>query len=321
MLRFVVKRIIFMIPIILGINLLIFSIMYLSPNDPAFMVLGQNATNEAVEEWHEAPGLNDPFIVQYLRSLKDLVTGNFGTSYVSGRPVINDFAMRFPVTLLLAVLGLMLAVAIGIPVGVFSAVKQYSLFDYMGLFSALIFAAIPSFWFALMLILLFSMKLQLFPVSGIDSAKSFALPTITIGVLSSAPILRMTRSTMLEVIRQDYIRTIRSKGAPELYVILKHALKNAMLPIITVCGMTFGGLLGGLVVAETVFAIPGVGVFLVEAVRNQDRPIVTVVVTLLACAFSIVNLIVDIIYAFLDPHIKSEFSKTRSRKGAAHAKS
>ena len=157
------------------------------------------------------------------------------------------------------------------------------------------------------------MKIPLLPVSGLSGLSSYVLPTITIGVLNSASILRMTRSTMLEVIRQDYIRTIRSKGAPEKYIILKHALKNALLPIITVCGMCFGTLLGGLVVAESVFAIPGIGVFLVDAVRNQDRPVVTVVVTLLAFAFSVVNLLVDLLYTSLDPRIKSEFTR-RKRK-------
>ena len=304
-----------MVPILLGINLLIFTIMYLSPNDPAVLILGQNATEEAVEQWRDEHGLNDSFIEQYLDSLKNLVTGNFGNSYVSGRPVINDFADRFPITLTFAITGMLVAVLIGIPIGILSAVKQYSAFDYIGLFCALIFAAIPSFWFALLLILAFAMKIPIFPVSGLETISSYVLPTITIGVLNSASILRMTRSTMLEVIRQDYIRTIRSKGAPEKYVIFKHALKNALLPIITVCGMCFGSLLGGLVVAESVFAIPGVGVFLVEAVRNQDRPIVTVVVTLLAFAFSMVNLLVDLLYSSLDPRIKSEFTRRKLRLG------
>lgn len=313
MLRFLIKRLALMIPILLGINLLIFSIMYLSPNDPALQILGQNATENAVKQWRDEHGLNDSFIEQYVDSLKNLITGNFGNSYVSGRPVMHDFVERFPITLTLAITGMLVAVFIGLPIGILSAVKQYSAYDYLGLFSALIFAAIPSFWFALLLILAFAMKVSLFPVSGIEGLKSYVLPTITIGVLNSASILRMTRSTMLEVIRQDYIRTIRSKGAPENYVVFKHALKNALLPIITVCGMAFGSLLGGLVVAESVFAIPGVGVFLIEAVRNQDRPIVTIVVTLLAFAFSMVNLLVDLIYSSLDPRIKSEFSRKKLR--------
>ena len=313
MLRFVAKRLVLMIPILLGINLLIFTIMFLSPNDPAVLILGQNATEEAADQWREEHGLNDSFLEQYFNNLKDLFTGNFGNSYVSGRPVMQDFAQRFPVSLTFAITGMFVAILIGIPVGILSAVKQYSAFDYAGLFCALIFAAIPSFWFALLLILAFAMKIPLFPVSGLSGLSSYVLPTITIGVLNSASILRMTRSTMLEVIRQDYIRTIRSKGAPEKYIILKHALKNALLPIITVCGMCFGTLLGGLVVAESVFAIPGIGVFLVDAVRNQDRPVVTVVVTLLAFAFSVVNLLVDLLYTSLDPRIKSEFTR-RKRK-------
>jgi peptide/nickel transport system permease protein len=311
MLKFIIKRIALMVPVLLGINFIIFAIMYLSPVNPALLVLGQGASEAALVQWNEENGLNEPFLVQYFNNVKNFATGKFGNSYMSGRPVIAELMERFFVTGKLAITGMLVAMLIGIPVGVLSSVMQYTFFDYAGSFLALIFAAIPSFWFALMLILVFALKIPLFPVSGLETASGYVLPTIAIGFLSSASILRMTRSTMLDTIRQDYIRTIRAKGAPESYVIFKHALKNALLPILTVCGMYFGTLLGGLVVVETVFALPGMGVLLVTSVRNQDRPIVIVAITLLAFAFSAVNLIVDLLYAFFDPRIKSTFQRVK----------
>lgn len=296
-----------LIPVIIGVTFIVYTIMFFTPGDPALIMLGETAPQEQVEKWREDMGLNDPFIVQYLRFLKNGVRGDFGRSYSTKKPVFDEVFSRFPATLKLTITGLIVAVAIGIPVGIISATKQYSAVDSISMVLALLGVSMPNFWLGLMLILLFSVKMGLLPSGGDMGFKSLILPAITLGTGVAAIITRMTRSSMLEVIRQDYIRTARAKGVMEKKVINKHALKNALIPVVTVIGLQFGYLLGGAVLTETVFSWPGVGRLMVEAIKQKDTPMVLASVIFMSVVFSIVNLLVDILYAFLDPRIKSQY--------------
>lgn len=307
MYKYVLKRLVLLIPVLLGVSLLVFAIMYLTPGDPAQLILGENAPKAAVEALREKMGLNDSFFMQYFRFVKNALMGDFGRSYTTGREVFKEIFSRFPNTLVLAVLGVIISVCIGIPIGIISATKQYSFLDSISMVLALLGVSMPVFWLGLMLILTFSVKLGLLPSGGFDSLSSIILPALTLGVGSAAIITRMTRSSMLEVIRQDYIRTARAKGVAEKVVINKHALKNALIPIITVVGLQFGHLLGGAVLTESVYSWPGVGRLMVDAIRQKDTPTVLAAVIFLAAAFSVVNLFVDLLYAFADPRIKSQY--------------
>ena len=305
--KYVLKRILLLIPVLLGVSLLVFAIMSLTPGDPAQLILGENAPKEAVLKLREEMGLNDPFFMQYFRFVKNAIMGDFGRSYTTGREVFGEIFARFPNTLILAVIGIIISVCIGIPIGIISATRQYSFLDSFSMVIALLGVSMPVFWLGLMLILTFSVKLGWLPSGGFDGLKSIILPAVTLGVGSAAIITRMTRSSMLEVIRQDYIRTARAKGVAEKVVITKHALKNALIPIITVVGLQFGHLLGGAVLTESVYSWPGVGRLMVDAIRQKDTPTVLAAVVFLAAAFSVVNLLVDILYAYVDPRIKSQY--------------
>lgn len=305
--KYVLKRILLLIPVLLGVSLLVFAIMSLTPGDPAQLILGENAPKEAVLKLREEMGLNDPFFIQYFRFVKNAIMGDFGRSYTTGREVFGEIFARFPNTLILAVIGIIISVCIGIPIGIISATRQYSFLDSFSMVIALLGVSMPVFWLGLMLILTFSVKLGWLPSGGFDGLKSIILPAITLGVGSAAIITRMTRSSMLEVIRQDYIRTARAKGVAEKVVINKHAFKNALIPIITVVGLQFGHLLGGAVLTESVYSWPGVGRLMVDAIRQKDTPTVLAAVVFLAAAFSVVNLLVDILYAYVDPRIKSQY--------------
>lgn len=305
--KYVLKRILLLIPVLLGVSLLVFAIMSLTPGDPAQLILGENAPKEAVLKLREEMGLNDPFFMQYFRFVKMQIMGDFGRSYTTGREVFGEIFARFPNTLILAVIGIIISVCIGIPIGIISATRQYSFLDSFSMVIALLGVSMPVFWLGLMLILTFSVKLGWLPSGGFDGLKSIILPAVTLGVGSAAIITRMTRSSMLEVIRQDYIRTARAKGVAEKVVINKHALKNALIPIITVVGLQFGHLLGGAVLTESVYSWPGVGRLMVDAIRQKDTPTVLAAVVFLAAAFSVVNLLVDILYAYVDPRIKSQY--------------
>ena len=305
--KYVLKRILLLIPVLLGVSLLVFAIMSLTPGDPAQLILGENAPKEAVLKLREEMGLNDPFFMQYFRFVKNAIMGDFGRSYTTGREVFGEIFARFPNTLILAVIGIIISVCIGIPIGIISATRQYSFLDSFSMVIALLGVSMPVFWLGLMLILTFSVKLGWLPSGGFDGLKSIILPAVTLGVGSAAIITRMTRSSMLEVIRQDYIRTARAKGVAEKVVINKHALKNALIPIITVVGLQFGHLLGGAVLTESVYSWPGVGRLMVDAIRQKDTPTVLAAVVFLAAAFSVVNLLVDILYAYVNPRIKSQY--------------
>jgi len=305
--KYIIKRLLMLIPVLLGVSLLVFTIMSLTPGDPAQLILGENAPKEAIAQLRTEMGLDKPFFVQYFRFVINAIQGDFGRSYTTGRVVFDEIFSRFPATLHLAVAGMIIAVGIGIPVGIISATKQYSLIDNVSMLLALLGVSMPNFWQGLMLILLFSVKLKFFPSGGYEGLKSLVLPAITLGTGTAAIITRMTRSSMLEVIRQDYIRTARAKGVAEKVVINKHALKNALIPIVTVVGLQFGSLLGGAVLTESVFSWPGVGRLMVDAIRQKDTPTVLASVVFLATVFSFVNLLVDILYGFIDPRIRSQY--------------
>ena len=303
-----------MLPVLLGISFVIFTMMYFTPGDPARMLLGERAEESVVEELREEMGLNEPFLVRYGTYIKGIVTeGDFGISYSTKRPVLEEILDRFPTTLLLATLSITLALLIGIVAGVIAATKQYSIFDNLATGLSILGVSMPTFWQGLMLIIVFAVWLRWLPASGFSGPRYWILPVLAIGPSTASTIMRMTRSSMLEVLRQDYIRTARAKGQTERVVIVKHALKNALIPIITVAGLSFGGLLGGAVMAETIFSIPGLGKMMVDAINARNYPVVQGGVLFVAIVVSLVNLAVDLLYAFIDPRIKSQY-KTQSRK-------
>ncbi len=308
MLRYIARRLLLLLPVILGVTLITFSMLYFTPGDPARLTLGEQAGAEQLEQFRELHGLNDPYFVRFFNYVKNAVVHqDLGLSYRNRQPVFDEILTRFPATLKLAGMGVLLAVAIGIPVGIISATKQYSIFDNVSMVGALIGVSMPNFWQGMLLILLFSVHLGWLPSSGFASWKQMILPVITIGTSTAAIITRMTRSSMLEVIRQDYIRTARAKGQRERTIINRHALGNAMIPIVTVIGLQFGYLLGGAVLTESIFSIPGVGKLMVDAIKQKDYPIVQGGVLFIAVTFSVVNLFIDILYAFLDPRIRSQY--------------
>jgi peptide/nickel transport system permease protein len=310
--KYILKRLLMMFWVVLGISFIIFVIMNLTPGNPAQLILGQSATPEQIAKLEKELGLDAPFFVRYFRIIINAIKGDFGQSYQTRLPVFQEIMARFPTTFKLASIAMFIAMAIGIPIGVISAVKQYSLIDAASMVSALLFASIPSFVMGLILMLIFSLNLRWFPATGISSWKSFVLPAVTLSTATMATLVRMTRSTMLEVIKQDYIRTSRAKGATEKSVILRHSLRNALLPIITIVGVDFGYLLGGTVVIESVFAISGMGTLLINAIRMKDTPTVMATVMFVTLAYSFVNLAVDIMYAFIDPRIKSLYKGLKS---------
>ncbi len=308
MLKYIVKRILWLIPIIIGVSFIIFSIMYFKPGDPAQIILGSEATKEDIEALREEMGLNDPFFVQYFNYMKGLVQGDLGTSYRNNNSVSSEIASRFPVTMQLALYSILLVSLIGIPIGVLSAVKQYSAIDTVSVVTALVLASMPSFWIGLMLMLLFAVKLKCLPPTGADAFINYILPSITLAAVNLAVVTRMTRSTMLEVVRQDYVRTARAKGAGEGRVIMKHCLKNGMIPVLTIVTIQFSKLIGGAVLVESVFAMPGLGSLLVTAIRSSDTPLIMGSVIVLATIFTIINLVLDLMYAAIDPRIKAQFA-------------
>ncbi|MDR1210802.1 MAG: ABC transporter permease [Spirochaetaceae bacterium] len=314
MLRYIVKRILITIPVLLGVTFIIFAMMFFTPGDPAQLMLGDFATQEEVIALRAEMGLDDPFFTQYFRYLKGLFRGDLGTSFTNGLPVLTEIQNRLPVTIKLSVFCMIFAMLIGIPFGILSAVRQYSFLDNIAMVLALLGISMPNFWLALILILFFSVSLGLLPASGLYGALYYIMPVISISAVSIATITRMTRSSMLEVIRQDYIRTARAKGKSETSIIFKHALKNALIPIITVIGIQFASALSGAVVNEQIFAIPGLGKLMVDAIKARNYPIIRGGVLVIAFMFSFLNLFIDLLYAFVDPRIRSLYARRREHK-------
>ncbi|MDY3764525.1 MAG: nickel ABC transporter permease [Candidatus Ventricola sp.] len=307
MLKFIGKRLLMLIPVLIGVSLIVFTLMQLSPGDPAMIILGAQAAPEDIAILRESMGLNDPLIVQFFRFLLGMFTLDFGTSYKDGMPVLTKLLEALPYTAELTFCAVLLALIIGIPAGIISATKQYSIFDRIASVLALIGFSTPNFWLSIMLILVFSVNLKWLPVSGTGSILHLVLPSIALGVQSAAVFTRMTRSSMLEVLNMDYIRTARAKGLSERVVILKHALKNALIPVITVVGLQIGLLFGGAILTETVFAWPGVGRLMIDSIRAKDTPVVQGGVIFTASIFVFINLLVDILYAYVDPRVKAQY--------------
>ncbi|MDR3231458.1 MAG: ABC transporter permease [Synergistaceae bacterium] len=304
MYRYALWRLVSLVPVLVGVAFIVFTLLYITPGDPARMALGDLATDEMVWEFREKEGLNDPFLVQFGRYLCNAVTkGDIGRSYMTKSPVLTELAASFPDTFKISAFAIVIALVLGVPFGIVSAVKQYSIFDSITMLFAMIGMSMPVFWLGLLLILTFSVHLRWLPSSGLDSFRAMILPSVTLATQSLAIITRMTRSSMLEVIRQDYIRTARAKGQRESVVILRHALRNALIPIVTVAGVQFGILLGGAVLTESIFSIPGVGRLMVSSIKMRDYPVVQGGVLFIAFAATFVNLLVDLLYVHIDPRI------------------
>jgi peptide/nickel transport system permease protein len=320
------------IPVLIGVSIIVFSLMRVFSPDPAPVVLGQHATEETIAVWRHANGLDRPVVEQYLTFVTGALKGDLGTSYYTKSPVAEEIGARFPATIELAVVAIIFASLVGILLGVIAAVKKNSVFDAAGTLLALVGVSIPIFWLGILFIMFFSGFLHLLPSGGRinvllqpvhvtgfysidailqgnweglkDAAIHIILPALTLGMYSMAIITRMTRSTMLDTLGQDYIRTARAKGISEAKVVGKHALRNSLIPVTTVIGLQFGALLGGALLTESVFSWPGIGKFTVDCILKSDFPIVQGIVLLVAVIFVIVNLVADLIYAYLDPRIK-----------------
>jgi len=315
LIKFILRRLIMMIPVLLGVSFIIFGMLFFAPGDAADAILGDMATPDDKQLFREQHGLDKPFLIQYLRYMKGVVLeGDLGTSYVTRQPVTDEILQRFPATLKLSALSVLLAVIIGISVGIISATRQYSFIDQFATSISMIGVSMPNFWQGMMLIIVFAVWLRWFPPSGFSTPMHWVLPVVTVGTNASANIMRMTRSSMLEIIRQDYIRTARAKGQSEGVVIWKHALKNALIPIITVVGLSFGRQLGGAVLTESIFSIAGVGKLMVDAIKLKNFPMVQGGVLFIAFVMSLVNLLVDILYSFVDPRIRSMYTRPRAKK-------
>ena len=309
MIKYVFKRLLLMIPVLLGVSLIVFTIISLSPGDPATVILGTDAPKEAIDALNHELGFDQPLPVRYLDYITSALQGDFGNSYRTGQPVFDEIFSRFPNTLKLALCAIVLSVLIGVPIGILSAIKQYSILDYISTVSAMFLASVPQFWLGLMAILIFAVNLGVLPATGNDTWLSYIMPTMAMALPCAAKNLRLTRSSMLEIIRQDYIRTAKAKGAPPRTIIWKHALRNAMMPIITNVGVNFGQRLGGMVVIESVFGMQGIGTLTITAIRMKDIPQVTASVIFLAFIYSAVMLVIDLAYAFIDPRIKARYVK------------
>ena len=307
MLKFTLKRLLYLILVLIGVSFLVCLLLYMTPGDPVRMMLGESSTPEAQAELRAELGLDDPFLVQYGRYMANIVFHqDLGTSYSTGRPVLESILEVFPNTVTLATASIVIAIVLGTFLGIISAVKQNSLLDNAVMVLALIGTSAPIFWIGILMILLFSVQLNWLPPSGFGSFKQLIMPAVALGMQSTAVVARMTRSSMLEVIRQDYVKTARAKGQKEFVVIMRHVFRNALIPVITVVGLQFGTLLGGAMLTEIVFSIPGVGRLMIEAIKQRDFPIVQGSVLFVAACFSLVNLAVDLLYAVVEPKVSKE---------------
>jgi peptide/nickel transport system permease protein len=300
---YLLRRFLQSLLVLLGVSFVVFGILFLT-GDPALVLLPPDASIDDIAKFREAMGFNDPFFVQYGRFLFGALRGDFGQSVRHGEPAFDLVMERMPATFELSGAALVIALCLAIPAGIVSAVRRNSVLDYFSTVVALLGQSMPTFWLGIMLILLFSVQLNLLPSSGRGGWQHMLLPAVTLGLFTTARITRLTRSGMLEVLNQDYIRTARAKGVANSPVVWKHALKNAAIPIVTIVGIELGTLLGGSVITETIFAWPGVGRLSVQAIYNRDYPVVQAAVFTLSATFILVNLFVDILYTYLDPRIR-----------------
>ena len=306
MLRYTVRRLIQMLPILLGVSILIFLFVRMIPGDPARLMAGPQATQQEIELVRQDLGLDRPPLEQYFDFMGKALRGDFGKSMRTRQPVTTEIGIRFMPTVNLALVSMGVAILIGLIAGVVAAIKRNTWLDYTSMFGALVGVSLPSFWLALMMMYLFAVKWQILPTFGYGTWKHYVMPALTLGVGAAASIARFTRAAMLEVLSLDYIRTARAKGLPEFKVHWRHALKNALIPVVTVTGLQFGFLLGGTVVIESVFAWPGIGRLLVDAVDGRDYPVIQTLMLFFALQFVLINLVVDLMYAAIDPRISYE---------------
>ena len=307
--KFILKRLSMMIPILLCVSLLVFAIVELSPADPTYLIANDNLSAEQIEAIRDQYGFNDPFFVRYSKYIYNLIQGDLGISYLTKEPVWNEFSSRFPYTLMLSGVSLLLSTLIAIPLGILAARKQNTWLDSGATTFSLLGISMPSFWLGLLLILLFSFQLGWLPSFGAEKPQSIIMPAVVLSVQYVALMMRTTRSSMLEVLRQDYLRTERAKGASEQSVVWRYALKNALIPMLTVIGSSFGQMLGGAIVTENVFAWPGIGIYILDSAKRSDMaPVVSCVIIITAMVI-VIQLIVDILYAYVDPRLRLKLAK------------
>ncbi len=312
MYRYVLKRIAFLIPTILGVTLIIYAVMNITPGDPGRAVLGPGTPQADIDAYNESIGYNDPFLIKYKNYVKKMIVNqDFGISYVTKQDAFNEIWPRYKVTLALSFMGVFLAALLGIPLGIKSAVNQYSLWDTIPSLTAFFLAAFPAFLLGLILLYIFCLWLNILPSYWQGDWRSLIMPALAISIPPAAQNFRFTKSSMLEAIRQDYVRTARAKGVPERQVIWKHVLKNALLPVVTQVGLSLGTLICGAVVAEKIFSVPGIGSLIVDRINFKDEPIIIAGTILISICFTLVMLLVDIIYAFIDPRIRAKYTRTK----------
>lgn len=304
MLKYIFRRILLLIPVLIGITLFIYLVLSLSPGDPAELLSDQTATREQIEQLRVELGLDKPVLVQYVRYMWNAVRGDFGTSWFMKKSVVEELKHRMPYSLKLGTFAILISSLVGIPLGTLAAVKHNGPLDYGLTVLSLLLSSAPGFWLGMMAQVLFSMNLKWLPAFGVGSWKNYILPVFSICAASIAANSRSTRTWVLDVIRSDYVRTARAKGAKEVTVIMKHALRNALLPVITGLGMQFAGLMGGTVVVESVFSFPGIGSYLTNGVKVRDVPVVMGVILVIAIFVGVVNMLVDLTYAVIDPRVK-----------------
>lgn len=312
---YIIKRLIMVIPIMLGVVVIVFSLTYFAPGDPVSIALGEGYTQEEYDAQAAFMGLDKSYIEQLASYLVNLITKlDLGKSYFSNIPIETELMSRFPVSAMLGLFGIALTVLIGIPLGIFSAIKQYTVLDYGLTALALVMAAIPGFVLAILCVVLFGVQLQWLPIMGLDTPRHWILPVVTSAFPGIAAMMRMTRTTMLEVIRQDYITTARSKGLKENIIIVKHALKNCLIPLVTIIGGSVAMVLAGSIIVENIFSIRGIGTYMYSGISSRDYPVVMAGVLVMAFVVCIINLLVDILYAFVDPRIKNIYGIRRIKR-------
>lgn len=316
--KYVIKRLLLMPVMVFVIMFIVFVLVNLVESNPALNILGMNASKEEIDALNEELGFNDPLLIRFISYIGDILQGDLGTSYIMRRPVLNEILQRLPNTLTLTFGCIILSICIGLPLGILCASRQYSGLDTISSTIAMCMGSIPSFLIGLILLLVFSQKLGWFPSGGVTSGiRSWVLPVLKIAAPYSATYLRYTRSSMLDTIRQDYVDTARAKGNSESAVIIKHAFRNALMPLVTITGLYVGGLMSSAVVVESVFSIPGIGLLVIDSIKTKDVPTVMGCILFLALIFLVVTLIMDVVNAYIDPRIKALYSRTQSKKRSA----
>ncbi len=304
MFKYIIKRILLIFPVVIGITLFIYLLLALAPGDPVSMILGTDATPEQVAAKRLELGLDQNVFVRYCNYMLSVFQGDLGRSWLNSKPIMKDFLERFPNTLALAFSSLSITIVFGLSFGTIAAVRQNKPIDGIILIFALLFASMPTFWFGLMMQMFFALKLKWFPAMGVGTLKHLVLPAFALSLGTIANQVRMTRSSILDVINMNYVRTARSKGAGEFRVVFRHVIRNALMPVVTNWGLTFATAFGGTIISETVFSIPGISSFLINAVKVRDVPVVMGTVIIVAIIVAVINLIIDLIYAFIDPRVK-----------------